>query len=123
MSADPSPSRSVEGMPPAPLTSEETRRLWRWERWMVRLSAMAIMMVAAALGTAHLYGDSPAIRAGVTGSAILVLLAVLVMHLRERCPRCDTRLASGLSLLLPDKCRRCGVAFPRPLNVDGELDN
>lgn len=119
MTADISPPPGA----PAPLSAEETRRLWRWERSMVRLAAMAIMLVAAALGTSSLYGDLPAVRVLVTGAAIAMMLAVLVMHWRERCPRCGTRLASGLSLFLPEKCSGCGVAFPRPLNTQGELDN
>ena len=108
---------------PAPLTQEETRRLWRWERAMVRVAAMAIMVVAAALGAAHLYGEDPLIRSAVLGLAILFLLGVVVMQLRERCPRCGARLAGNFSLVLPEKCSRCGVAFPRPLAADAELDN
>lgn len=108
---------------PAPLTPEETRRLWRWERAMVRVAAMAIMVVAAALGAAHLYGDDPLTRSVVLGVGILFLVGVVVMQLRERCPRCGARLAGNLSFVLPEKCSRCGVAFPRPMNPDGELDN
>lgn len=108
---------------PAPLTPDETRRLWAWERKMVRLAAMTIMVLAAALGAAHLYGDDPIIRSIVLGVGIVCLLAVVVLQLRERCPRCGSRLAGNLALVLPARCSRCGVGFPRPINADGELDN
>lgn len=108
---------------PAPLSADETRRLWRWERTMVRVAAMAIMVVAVALGAAHLYGDNPSIRVVALGIGILFLGAVVAMQLRERCPRCGARLAGNLSLVLPERCSRCGVPFPRPIAADAELDN
>ncbi len=118
------PIQPAEGASaPAPLTADETRRLWAWERKMVRLAAMTIMVLAGALGAAHLYGDDPLMRSLVLGVGILFLLAVIAMQLRERCPRCDARLAGNMALVLPARCSRCGVAFPRPIDADGELDN
>lgn len=124
MSTDPrQPSQSPAPPSPPPLTADETRRLWRWERAQVRLAAMAIMVLAAALGAAHVYGDDPLIRRGALGLGILFLVGVVVMQLRERCPRCGARLAHTVALTLPPACPRCGVAFPRPMNPDAELDN
>lgn len=108
---------------PAPLTSEEVDRLRRWERRMIRSYATVVMVIAAGIGLSLVYGEAGAMRYLVIAAAALIGLGIAVAQFRERCPRCGTRLGSQSLLLLPDRCRTCGVAFPRPPRLDSELDN
>ena len=108
---------------PAPLSPQEVDRLRRWERRMVRSYATVIMVIAAGIGLSLVYGEAGGVRYLVLGAAALIALGVAVAQFRERCPRCHTRLGSQSLLLLPDRCRTCGVAFPRPPRLDSELDN
>jgi hypothetical protein len=108
---------------PTPLTSQEVDRLRRWERRMIRSYATIIMVIAAGIGLSLVYGEAGEMRFLVLGAAALIAIGVAVAQFRERCPRCQTRLGSQSLLLLPDRCRTCGVAFPRPPRLDSELDN
>ena len=90
---------------------------------MIRYYAMAMTIIAAGVGAVHLYGEEPwARRLTITVVLALVLLATL-LQFQEKCPRCGSRLGRQSRLILPDKCRDCGVEFPRPPRLDSELDN
>lgn len=104
---------------PAPLTRPELERLWRWERHMIRYyaAAMAILLAAGVLAMA--YSDVVWLRRGVLGLVVVLLLAATYVQFRERCPRCGMRIGSQSRLMLPNKCRRCGVAFDRPPKPGG----
>jgi hypothetical protein len=105
---------------PPPLTRPELERLWRWERVMIRYYAMAMTAIAIAAALAVTYGETPWARRSVLG--LVLVLAATVVQFRERCPRCGSRLGTQSRLLLPDKCRKCGVLFERPPKLDSELD-
>ena len=107
---------------PAPLTRPELERLWRWERWMIRYYAMAMVVIAIAAALAITYGDIPWARRSVLALVLALVLAATVVQFRERCPRCGSRLGTQSRLLLPDRCRTCGVRFERPPKLDSELD-
>lgn len=107
----------------APLSRSELVELWRSERSIVRAWTMAATVVAVAVAAAFVFGDSAAARVTVLGLGLLLLLVIVVLQLRERCPRCNSHLALQSMLVLPDRCRRCGVAFTRPPPLDSELDN
>lgn len=108
---------------PRPLDRNESEQLWRYERALMRAGAMAVLLLAAGLGIAALYGEAPWIKAGVVGAAAALIIGGLVLQTRERCPRCGGRVATIAALTPPERCRTCGVAFPRPEHIDAELDN
>jgi uncharacterized protein (DUF983 family) len=68
---------------------------------------------------ANRFGDLAWLNRPVLAAAVVLLFAASVLHIRARCPRCHTRLRSRILKMLPDKCARCGVAFPHPPSADG----
>jgi len=112
----------MEAGKPAPLTRPELERLWRWERGMIRYYAMAMTAIAIAAALAVAYGDIPWARRSMLALVLALVLTATVVQFRERCPRCGSRLGTQSRLLLPDKCRTCGVHFERPPKLDSELD-
>ena len=108
---------------PAPLAEAELARVWRWERWMIRYYAMAMTVIAGAVALALVYGESVFVRRAVMGLVLMLVLLATFVQFREKCPRCGARLGRQSRLILPDRCRSCGVAFPRPPKLDSELDN
>ena len=107
---------------PAPLTRPELEGLRRWERSMIRYYAMAMTAVAIMAALAVAYGDVPWARRSVLGLVLVLVLAATIVQFRQRCPRCGARLGTQTRLMLPDKCRKCGVRFERPPKLDSELD-
>jgi hypothetical protein len=103
---------------PEPLTHAEMEPLWRWERQMTWLHASAMGALLVASVAIHRYGDLPWLRIPLLGGVVVLVAAAAVMQFREGCPRCRARLRSKLMTALPDKCARCGVAFPRPPRAD-----
>jgi len=98
---------------PAPLTEAECERIWRWERWMIGLCLLGVLLIAAALGLGHALGGGMVVQRFVVGAFVVLALAGLVAPLREKCPRCRKRLTVAWRFTLPENCRGCGVAFPR----------
>lgn len=98
----------------APLQRAELERLWSWERVMVRFYAVATILILSACALMVAYSDIAWLRRSLLGATLLVVAAATVLHLRERCPRCRTRLKLKSGFMLPDFCPACGVAFERP---------
>jgi len=65
----------------------------------------------------------PWVRRFVIAVVLALVLFAAYLQFREKCPRCGSRLGRQSRLILPDTCRRCGVAYPRPPRLDSELDN
>jgi hypothetical protein len=105
-----------------PLTQPELQRLWRWERRMIRYYAMAMTVIAIAAALAVAYGDIVWVRRSLLTLVLALVLAATFVQFRERCPRCGSRLGKQSRLLLPDKCKTCGVVFERPPRLDSELE-
>jgi hypothetical protein len=89
---------------------------------MVRYYAMAMTTIAIAAALAVTYGETAWMRRSALGLVLVLVLAAAVVQFRERCPRCGSRLGTQSRLLLPDKCRKCGVVFERPPKLDSEPD-
>jgi hypothetical protein len=103
-----------------PLTPAEMEPLWRWEQQMtwLQISAMGVLLLGGV--ALHRYGDLAAwLRLPVVSGVIGLIGAAAVLQLRARCPRCRARVRSKLMTVLPDKCGRCGVAFPRRPETGG----
>lgn len=105
-----------------PLTGAEVRALWYAERRAMRLYAVAVTLLAAALGFVHLASGVVEVRYLVTLAALGLILAAFYLQFSIRCPRCKARLATQTLLLLPDRCKSCGVEIAHPPSLDAELD-
>lgn len=112
---------SSEGAGGRPLTTSQLSALWQAERRSLRLYAVAVTILAAALGLSHLETVPPELRYLLVLGALGCVVAAIAVHVAIRCPRCNARLGAQ-SLMLPDKCRSCGVEIAHPRGLDGELD-
>lgn len=99
---------------PEPLSRNELQRLWRWERDMARFHAVAMGMFLLAAAAVYFWGDVAWVRRLLLGLVVLLVGAATVLQLRERCPRCGSRLRTKSLLRLPARCHMCGVPFERP---------
>jgi hypothetical protein len=108
------PGQEIALPQPAPLTRAELERLWRWERRMIGYYAVAMMVMCAAAALAFVYSDLAWMRRSALGVVLGLVLAATFVQFRERCPRCTSRIGTQTRLLLPGKCRICGVVFERP---------
>ncbi len=112
---------SGEGSGARPLTTSQLSELWKAERRSLRIYAVAVTILAAALGLSHLNIAPPELRYLILLGALGCVVAAIAVHLAIRCPRCNARLGAQ-SLMLPDKCKSCGVEIVHPRGLDGELD-
>jgi hypothetical protein len=102
------------GTPPAPLDADEFAKLQRWEWWMIRFYTGAMIALIAAIMLIGFYGQATwARRTVIYGILALVVLATWVQF-REQCPRCQARIGRQSRLVLPPKCKHCGVKFVEP---------
>ena len=99
---------------PEPLTPDELQRLWRWERHMTRFHAVAMTALVLCAGAAFLWSDIAWVRRSLLALVLLLVAAATVLQVREKCPRCGSRLRTKSLLRLPAKCGVCGIAFARP---------
>lgn len=99
---------------PEPLSRDELQRLWRWEHQMTRFHAAAMVVLVLCAGAAFLWSDMAWVRRSLLGVVVLLVVAATMLQLRERCPRCRSRLRTKSLLRLPERCMMCGVAFERP---------
>ena len=107
---------------PAPLTNAEVVALWRGERRAMRLYVASLSVMAAGFGLIVFAGLEAEVRYLVLLAALALLGAALYLQFAIRCPRCTAHLATQSAVLLPDRCKSCGVAIARPPVLDTELD-
>lgn len=81
---------------------------------MLRYYALATAALIAAGALTVTYSDSPWIRRSMLIGVVGLMLAGAFVQLRERCPRCAARIGAQTRLLLPGKCKKCGVIFDGP---------
>ncbi len=99
---------------PAPLTRHERRRIWRWQRQMFAFYSLAMALLALAAALLFWFGELAVMRRATLLGVGVLFLAASFVQFRERCPRCGLRLGRHGRLLLPERCRGCGVAFELP---------
>lgn len=81
---------------------------------MLGFYAFAMVAIMGAIWVASVLGHSREGRVLVIGVLVLLALVGAFVQFRERCPRCQSLLGRQSRLMLPGKCRHCGVEFPRP---------
>lgn len=104
------------------LSAAEVDALWRAERKALRAYALAVTVLAAALGLTHVLGRGAEMALVALLASLGLVLAALVMQFAIRCPRCNSRLAAQSLLVLPGRCKSCGVEIAHPRGLDSELD-
>ena len=92
------------------LTPEQNQRLRRWEAvnkayFIFAFAALIILLVfSSQLGLSS--GDSW----GPLGVLIaLLVIPIIVLQLRLKCPACGHPIGWQAKLMAPDQCRHCGV--------------
>ncbi len=100
--------------PPRPLNDAEAAHVRTWQRRMYAYFGLAMMVIFGLYVAAGKYGDSPTARWLVLGGVALLVVAATFVQFSGRCPRCNAYLGRQARLVLPSKCRVCGVEFPRP---------
>jgi hypothetical protein len=100
--------------PPPPLTTEECRAIWRWERVMLLVCGGAAAALALVFAVGWLAGNQALTRQLILAWFAALLLIGIIAPLRQGCPRCSKRLSNMWRFRLADRCRGCGVVFPRP---------
>jgi hypothetical protein len=101
------------GPKPKPLTPEECESIWRWELAMIRFYMLAMVLISLGFVAVWAYRDLAAVRIAVLlGVGALTVIGAWVQF-RERCPRCSSLIGRQARLILPLKCKHCGVEFPR----------
>jgi hypothetical protein len=97
----------------APLTRAELEQLWRREHWMswLQIAAMAGFLLAAVVSQRG--AAAAALASPLLVGAVALLGVGAVLQVLTRCPRCLTPLRGKILRMLPDKCPRCGIDFPR----------
>ena len=81
---------------------------------MLRYYAIATAAIIAADALTITYSDIAWIRRSMLAGLVGLMLAGAFVQLRERCPRCAARIGAHRRLLLPGKCKKCGVVFDGP---------
>lgn len=110
------------GTTPQPLTVAELGALWRAERKAMRLYAVAVTVLAAALALPHVYAAGSVLASIVLLGALALVGVAAAIQFGVRCPRCNSRLAAQSLLAIPERCKCCGVAIEHPASLDDELD-
>jgi len=101
------------------LTREEVEPLWHRERRVAWLQVAAMGGLLLAGVTAYRDGNLTWLARPLLAGVLILLAAAAALQFTGRCPRCRTRVRTGLLKVLPDKCRACGVQFPRPPAAGG----
>ena len=110
--------RIPSGPPPKPLDEAELVRVHTWQRNMYRYYGVAMILIAAGWFAMTRYSDVPWIRPGLFAMVIALMAVGAFVQFRERCPRCGFQLGRQARLILPAKCKSCGVGFPRAGETD-----
>jgi hypothetical protein len=97
-----------------PLTHDESVRIWRWERRMLVFYTAAMLAICGSILLMAYHGDQQPVRLGIIAMILALAVVGWVIQFRERCPRCNAQLGRQARVLLPVKCKNCGVPFPRP---------
>ncbi len=100
--------------PQKPLDEAERAHVKRWQQWMYGYFGLAMVILLALYSVAQRYGDSPTARWLVLAGVVVLVVAASFVQFSGRCPRCRTHLGRQARLVLPERCRVCGVEFPKP---------
>ncbi len=112
MSLIPPEQRLPDGQP-KPLDEKERGQVTAWENLMTLYYVFAMVAIIAAYTYAERVGDSSEGRWMVVALVVALVAGATYVQFSGRCPRCRTPLGRQTRFVLPQKCKVCGVAFPR----------
>ncbi|TBW54886.1 hypothetical protein EZI54_12615 [Marinobacter halodurans] len=92
------------------LTAEQDRQVRRWERWNQRYFIFAFVALIVLLVFSSQLGLSSGEDWGALGPLLAALvIPIIALQLRLRCPACNHRIGWQAKLQAPDQCRHCGT--------------
>ena len=91
------------------LNEQEIRRLVRWQRRMVRTFVSTWIYFLLVIGL-HIFIGPPSWVILLAFAPVLAfVVAGALLQFSIRCPKCGYRLGRQSGLVIPERCRRCGV--------------
>jgi hypothetical protein len=111
-------SRNPSQPPPSPLSPDELGRVHQWQLRMIWFYGCAMICIAGGYYLMSRFADVPWLRPPLLIMLLALLIAGAVVQFRERCPRCGTLLGRQSRLILPNKCKSCGVGLRRAAEAD-----
>ena len=97
------------------LSSEQYRRIKRWEKKMVLFFTVAMIFGVTAISVSSVLNWSVhANRALVAVFVLFLAIPGALLQFSEKCPRCEHRLGFQTRLVLPVRCKKCGVSYQKP---------
>jgi hypothetical protein len=97
-----------------PLNEAERAYVKAWQRRMYGYFGFAMLVILAMYAAAQKFGDSSTARMLILAGVVALVAAASFVQFSGRCPRCSTPLGRQARLVLPSRCRVCGVEFPKP---------
>ncbi len=93
------------------ISHADLRKLERWQRHMITAFAGTWAFVLLFIAAELVFGLSRAVV--IAGFVVMLILVAIgaVIQFSQRCPSCGARIGVQSGLLVPDSCRKCGVAF------------
>ncbi|XKH02099.1 hypothetical protein LG325_04755 [Marinobacter nauticus] len=92
------------------LTPEQDAQLRRWERWNRNYFIFAFFALIVVLVFSSQLGISSGDEWGSLGVLLAILIVpIIVLQLRLKCPACGAKIGWQAKLLAPDQCRTCGT--------------
>ena len=92
------------------LTPEQDQRLRRWETINKSYFIFAFLAMICLLVFSSQLGLSSGDSWGPLGVLLaLLIIPIIVLQLRLRCPACEHSIGWQAKLMAPDQCRHCGV--------------
>lgn len=82
-----------------------------WQARMRILFVLTMVSLVAVVGVDLIIGFTPQTAWYVFIVLIALTLAAGFFQFRQKCPRCGYRLGLQSSLLVPDKCKKCGIGL------------
>lgn len=90
------------------LSPEQDQRLRRWESWNRRYFIFAFIALTITLVFSSELGWSSTDSWGPLGIILVVLiLPIIILQLRLKCPACDRKIGWQAKLMAPDQCPHC----------------
>jgi len=91
------------------LSRHELEELQLWQKRMIAVFSATMAALLLTVGVDLVFGMSPT-----TAWIVFLLLLLLVglgglIQFSQKCPGCGYRIGFQSRLLVPDKCRKCGV--------------
>ncbi len=93
------------------LSPGEIEKLQIWQKRMITVFVVTMVGLLVVVGVDLIIGFSRTVAWFAFGGLLGLAGSGVVVQFSQRCPRCEYRLGFQSGLLVPEKCRKCGVAL------------